>query len=541
MTVAHLVLGGLQNASDVLAGALSAGVPLYIAAAVIEKETGGANVYGNDRGGVYSTSDPARPNPAAVTAENYAVFERRVMDGETSNGVGPAQITWPGFITDAKERGIRLWVPAENIAYGLSLIAGYLNGSETDDAIRYAGTRYNGAAAYGDDLLAVARRWQAALSEEAPVARNHSVAAMATLERELRGRGYTITCGPGHYKDGRCRPGRHSHLPTSTHFIGGAVDVSFDPPSGAAVSVYEKAHLDDLARELMGRGYRVIWGVANHFDHLHADFNLYGNGGGHSVVFQGPNGGFTVNHIKEVQRGLKTLKHYTGVIDGLRGAGTLSAIKAFQRGAGLTADGAPGGNTMRALKAALAKPTPKPPAPKPETPKFSESWIKAIQTGLKTLGHYKDAIDGSLGPNTTKAVKAFQTVAGLKVDGLPGEDTEKALREHLAAHSLRERVSAYRIAGAGRSETAAEIDRWTPPSGLGVLIVSDDPTDMAMAATKASSTVRVLPVPRGGDLPDDIRARMAQIKPKWVRVVGGYISVPDETAVEAIEISGRTV
>ena len=53
--------------------------------------------------------------------------------------------------------------------------------------------------------------------------------------------------------------------------------------------------------------------------------------------------------------------------------------------------------------------------------------IKQIQCLLEYLGYEPGAIDGTNGPNTQDAVKAFQQAEGLTVDGVAGVQTEKAL------------------------------------------------------------------------------------------------------------------
>lgn len=46
--------------------------------------------------------------------------------------------------------------------------------------------------------------------------------------------------------------------------------------------------------------------------------------------------------------------------------------------------------------------------------------VKLLQNCLKDLGYYTDKVDGSAGPNTDKAIKAYQTAAGLSPDGVFG-------------------------------------------------------------------------------------------------------------------------
>lgn len=53
--------------------------------------------------------------------------------------------------------------------------------------------------------------------------------------------------------------------------------------------------------------------------------------------------------VKKVQTKLKNWGYYTGAVDGIFGSGTESAVKAFQRKNGLTADGIVGPRTAEAL------------------------------------------------------------------------------------------------------------------------------------------------------------------------------------------------
>lgn len=55
-----------------------------------------------------------------------------------------------------------------------------------------------------------------------------------------------------------------------------------------------------------------------------------------------------------------------------------------------------------------------------------DQW-KVIQNNLKSLGLYKGLVDGLNGPLTTAAIRAFQTMHGLSVDGIYGPKTAAAL------------------------------------------------------------------------------------------------------------------
>lgn len=154
----------LKNPDALAAAAAVTGVPLWIAAAFVEKESGGANVYGHDAGGTFYGKAP-------VTKENYAEFyELVVVQKKRSNGVGPMQITYRGYFPLAKSQNLRLWVPFENEVFGLRIVAGNLDGIYSYTQIARVGTLYNvgnlsgGVTAYGRDLASKAAAWKTRLA-----------------------------------------------------------------------------------------------------------------------------------------------------------------------------------------------------------------------------------------------------------------------------------------------------------------------------------------------------------------------------------------
>ena len=79
-----------------------------------------------------------------------------------------------------------------------------------------------------------------------------------------------------------------------------------------------------------------------------------------------------------------------------------------------------------------ARQTPSVPAPTTTLkPGDTGADVKVLQRALASLGHSTGKIDGDYGPATEGAVKAFQTAAGLKADGIVGPATLRALKAAL--------------------------------------------------------------------------------------------------------------
>jgi hypothetical protein len=148
---------GLVNVNPLADAAEFADVPFHVACALMEKESHGRNVYGNDDGGMLA----GYPEP--VTQETFKAFWYMVEDqGHQSNGVGPAQITSRGLLRQMLQNGLAPWVPYDNMLFGLSLLRKYHR--EADGSWADAGTRYNGSQAYGEDLAAKIKVWKERLN-----------------------------------------------------------------------------------------------------------------------------------------------------------------------------------------------------------------------------------------------------------------------------------------------------------------------------------------------------------------------------------------
>ena len=158
-------------------------------------------------------------------------------------------------------------------------------------------------------------------------------------------------------------------------------------------------------------------------------------------------------NVRNLQARLKELGYYTGSVDGSFGPATDTALKAFQKANGLSADGVAGTRTMEALdsrnaakksssstgsKYATSRPTPKTyVAPTLGTYRYlqvgsSGTAVTNLQRRLKTLGYYNGTVNGRFDEATKAAVEAFQKRNGLWVDGVAGEETQSALYSNSA-------------------------------------------------------------------------------------------------------------
>lgn len=108
----------------------------------------------------------------------------------------------------------------------------------------------------------------------------------------------------------------------------------------------KKAAIASLACALLLPAVAI--GVKNAADHRDATTHEAGMeevATAAAVLRQGSKGG----EVKEVQRRLKMWGYYNGSLDGIFGSGTRSAVIAFQKKNGLTADGVVGKATYKAL------------------------------------------------------------------------------------------------------------------------------------------------------------------------------------------------
>lgn len=167
--IARAKARGIKYAEELAAACDKYNFRFYLGCVILYKETsGGDNIYGHDRGGVFSIPYPGR---VEVTEENFKQFLAAISKaGSISNGVGPMQITYKGHFPIMEKAGLKAWVPADNIMYGISLVAGSYRkrrdaGDTSDQAFQRAATIYNLGSwvatwAYGIHALKLSHDWR---------------------------------------------------------------------------------------------------------------------------------------------------------------------------------------------------------------------------------------------------------------------------------------------------------------------------------------------------------------------------------------------
>jgi peptidoglycan hydrolase-like protein with peptidoglycan-binding domain len=120
--------------------------------------------------------------------------------------------------------------------------------------------------------------------------------------------------------------------------------------------------------------------------------------------------------VKDLQAALTTLGYAPGAPDGIFGAQTETAVKAFQADVGIGVDGIVGEVTWINIDETDQS--------EPVIKKGSTGLpVRRLQRRLSAVGFDTGGVDGVFGAKTETAVKALQQQAELTVDGIVGPKT----------------------------------------------------------------------------------------------------------------------
>ncbi len=120
--------------------------------------------------------------------------------------------------------------------------------------------------------------------------------------------------------------------------------------------------------------------------------------------------------VKDLQEALKTLGFNPGPVDGIFGAATEKAVKAFQTSVGIHADGIVGRITWLNIDEADQS--------EPVLRKGSKGLpVRRLQSRMTAAKFDTGGVDGRFGAKTEKAVKELQEQAALEIDGIVGPAT----------------------------------------------------------------------------------------------------------------------
>lgn len=141
--------------------------------------------------------------------------------------------------------------------------------------------------------------------------------------------------------------------------------------------------------------------------------------------------------VAEIQRALLARGYDPGPIDGLPGKKTEAAVRAFQRGAGLTVDGDPGPKTQAALQAGRARPASPAPASVPADPAYA-----LVPAWLPNAKMERIIVHWTAGPHKATGLDRSHYHLIIQGDGtlVRGDrsiaDNEAPIRGAYAAHTL---------------------------------------------------------------------------------------------------------
>jgi peptidoglycan hydrolase-like protein with peptidoglycan-binding domain len=129
--------------------------------------------------------------------------------------------------------------------------------------------------------------------------------------------------------------------------------------------------------------------------------------------------GTTGRAVRRLQRALRRTPDLSIAVDGTFSPQLEAAVKAFQEGAGLTADGIVGPLTWVALPDGRPMPLLK----EGSSGDVVRELQRVLTNGASEWGTSPQGVDGQFGPRTKASVTAFQSWGGVAADGIVGDQT----------------------------------------------------------------------------------------------------------------------
>lgn len=135
------------------------------------------------------------------------------------------------------------------------------------------------------------------------------------------------------------------------------------------------------------------------------------------------------------------------------------------------------------------QPIPDPVASMPSVPKVGNHDVAALQTKLKAMGYFTAAVDGYYGPDTAKAIRAFETATGLEPNGA----LTPAIKQAVAAAPLHRQTASVPAPVVPATKTTPDM-----PGTAGAKAPADDPIGRIAqsVATRQSEAASPAPAPK---------------------------------------------
>jgi hypothetical protein len=149
---------GANSSLRIIIEARRAGLPISLAFALVDGESGFRNVFGHDLGAIMKGE--------LVTPARIARLLSHIAKGGVSNGVGYTQLTWPGYIRQANAMPGGASVIKNQLRVGFAVLAGHVHhyGVRRGLAVYNAGDPNSGQGKrYATIMLAKRDKWHRVL------------------------------------------------------------------------------------------------------------------------------------------------------------------------------------------------------------------------------------------------------------------------------------------------------------------------------------------------------------------------------------------